>query len=248
VSKSTTRPDAIQQLREVAKLAKGNSEAFICRAHSVVLAALRGRFPEIATKPASDGLESLREKLPRMLWHDLNRLRILRNQIDHENAQPGPGDTTITLGTLDNLIYFLNVGEEVPDGSRRDWKAFQLTAKIFFEAEFQTQFEVEVELAFSDGRLHKCDLVSKDQDVVIECKSYTWTKTGNEPSAKLMHARNDAEGLRSLKANRKIIVFEDDLRPRDGNSLAELFWRRNSKFISGVEVWRYLNGRFENLS
>ena len=35
------------------------------------------------------------------------------------------------------------------------------------------------------GKEHAFDLASKDQSIVIECKNYTWTKTGRVPSAKI---------------------------------------------------------------
>ena len=240
-------PINLRQMDEVMTQAQGVPEAFVVRAHSVALATLKEKFPEVSGLTSAERLEALRDKLPKMLWHDLNRLRILRNSIDHENIGATAGDALVVLGTLKNLKEFLRLDEAHTEMPRRDWRAFQDRAKSFFEREVDMELDVEVEIILPDGRAHRFDLVSRDRDVAIECKSYTWTKTGNEPSAKLAQARNDAEMLRSLSVKRKIIVFEDDLRPRDGKSLAELFRRWNGVYLFGVEVWRYLPDQFEAL-
>ena len=80
--------------------------------------------------------------------------------------------------------------------------------------------------------------------ILIECKSYTWTKSGNEPAAKLNHAKTDALMLKAVTAKRKILVFEDDLHPTSKKSLAELFARRGQAWLGDVEIWRFLNGEF----
>jgi hypothetical protein len=71
-------------------------------------------------------------------------------------------------------------------------------------------------------------------------------ETGNEPAAKLAHAKTDALLLRSSTARRKIIVFDDDEHPKKG-SLARLFARRGSSWLHDVEVWRHWDGTFERV-
>jgi hypothetical protein len=105
----------------------------------------------------------------------------------------------------------------------------------------------EVELHLPDGQSHRFDLVSQDHSVLIECKSYTWTSGGKEPAAKLNYAKTDARLLGAAPAKIKILVFEDDLHPATGKSLAELFVRRKRDWLRGVEVWRYLSGSFNRI-
>jgi hypothetical protein len=105
----------------------------------------------------------------------------------------------------------------------------------------------ETRIVLSDGQVHKFDLASADRSILIECKSYTYTETGNEPPAKLAHAKTDALLLRSSTARRKIIVFDDDEHPKKG-SLARLFARRAALWVHDVEVWRHWDGTFKRVS
>lgn len=49
--------------------------------------------------------------------------------------------------------------------------------------------EVPVSIGRS-AKNHKFDCVSEDGEIVVECKTYIWTDTGNVPSAKLMGMRH----------------------------------------------------------
>ena len=45
---------------------------------------------------------------------------------------------------------------------------------------------VEKKIPIGDpAKDHKFDIVSGDNSIAIECKCYTWTVTGNVPSAKM---------------------------------------------------------------
>lgn len=102
----------------------------------------------------------------------------------------------------------------------------------------------EVTLDLPSGP-HRFDLVALDRTVVIECKSYTWTKSGRRPSAKWTNAQMDCKRLAETTARRKILVFQDDT--LDGKSLAGEFHRLNRALLSGIEVWRYANDAFEQV-
>jgi len=182
-----------------------------------------------------------------MLWHDLRRLRIIRNKIEHESFQPSEGDRDITVGTLKTLAAYLEESAPQPSSTIRDWQAFPAVAKLYFENLLGVRLREQVERQLADGQNHRFDLASDDGSILIECKSYTWTKGGNEPSAKLNHAKTDAQLLKVSAANRKLLVFEDDLHPTTPKSLAELFARRNQGWLADVEVWRFLNGDFQRV-
>jgi hypothetical protein len=131
--------------------------------------------------------------------------------------------------------------------ARHHWQDFPLIAKTHFENHLGQPLFPEARIVLPDGQVHKFDLASADQSILIECKSYTYTETGNEPAAKLAHAKTDALLLRSTTARRKIIVFDDDDHPKKG-SLARLFARRGSSWLRDVEVWRHWDGTFERVS
>ncbi|MBR3621310.1 MAG: hypothetical protein IKN56_07345, partial [Clostridia bacterium] len=48
---------------------------------------------------------------------------------------------------------------------------------------------------------HKFDLVSADGSIAVECKRYTWTETGNVPSAKMGFCNEAAFYLSFLPDN-----------------------------------------------
>lgn len=97
----------------------------------------------------------------------------------------------------------------MPESARvpRDWQAFQTRAELHFETLLGLTLAEQVERSLPDGQVHRFDLGSEEGSVLIECKSYTWTKSGNEPAAKLNHAKTDALTLKASTAKRKILVF-----------------------------------------
>lgn len=238
-----------RKVDEALSLARGDLDSFIVRAHAAASDSLKERFPKCAqAKTALEREEMLRNDVPIMLWHDLRRLRIIRNKIEHESFQPAEGDRDITEGTLKNLIVFLDEGTVGDSPKHRDWQAFETLAKAHFENLLGLRLTEQVEKSFPDGQMHRFDLASDDDTVLIECKSYTWTKGGNEPAAKLNHAKTDALMLKASTARRKLLVFEDDLHPVTRKSLAELFARRSQAWLGDVEVWRCLNGEFTKIN
>lgn len=238
-----------RKIDEALSLARGDVDSFIVRANAAATDSLKERFPKCAqAKTAVEREEMLRSDLPTMLWHDLRRLRIIRNKIEHESFQPAEGDRDITAGTLKNLITFLDDGTLDASPKHRDWQAFETLTKAYFENSLGMRLTEQVEISLPDGQVHRFDLASDDGTVLIECKSYTWTKSGNEPAAKLNHAKTDALMLKASTAKRKLLVFEDDLHPTTRKSLAELFARRSQSWRGDVEVWRFLNGEFARVA
>jgi hypothetical protein len=100
-----------RRIDEILSLARGDLDSFIVRANAAASDSLKERFPKCSqAKTAVEREEMLRSDLPIILWHDLRRLRIIRNKIEHESFQPAEGDRDITAGTLKNLIAFLDGG------------------------------------------------------------------------------------------------------------------------------------------
>jgi len=255
----------VARLRRALALKDGDIQIFILEANRAINTALRRLFPEIPGEGA-DREKALSGKIEERLRRDLTRLRLLRNSIEHDDYMPDEGDRDVTIGTLKKVLLLAGddeigksrtAGEESARGDRatskatsrkqRDWRAFQEAAKAHFERIFSVTLLAEAPLTLPDGQTHRFDFASRDGSILIECKSYTWTSGGNAPSAKLNQAKTDALALAATKATRKILVFEDDLHPVNGASLALLFARRNERWLQDVEVWRSLNGRFERI-
>lgn len=65
-------------------------------------------------------------------------------------------------------------------------RQFQNSVQAIFNNLFNTSFEQEVAIPIgTPPKDHKFDLANSDRSVVVECKNYRWTKSGNVPSAKL---------------------------------------------------------------
>lgn len=66
-------------------------------------------------------------------------------------------------------------------------RIFQEKVRLLLQKKFRTTFDQEVSIAIgSPPKPHKFDLANIDRSIVAECKCYTWTDSGNVPSAKLM--------------------------------------------------------------
>ena len=78
--------------------------------------------------------------------------------------------------------------------------------------------------------LHKFDLASKKERIIVECKSYTWTVGGNSPSAKFGFL-NEVMFYFSLapKGYRKVLVMRKH--KRNGVSLANHYIKNHEHLI-----------------
>ena len=64
--------------------------------------------------------------------------------------------------------------------------AFQKAVARQFEQHYDKEFILEMKIAIGQpAKDHKFDIVNPEKHIVIECKRYTWTETGNVPSAKM---------------------------------------------------------------
>lgn len=63
---------------------------------------------------------------------------------------------------------------------------FQGQVKNWFEKNYNLEFKSEVKIPIGEPpKEHRFDVANLDKKIVIECKRYTWTETGNVPSAKM---------------------------------------------------------------
>jgi len=117
---------------------------------------------------------------------------------------------------------------------------FENRVRQYLNKKFNDNF-FEKPLVVGFDKVHKFDLVSSDNSIVAECKSYAWTKGGNSPSAKISTVIEGVFYFSRIIAKRKVIIFQDDFNER-GESLVETFVRRYEGVLDDVEVWRYIVG------
>ena len=90
-------------------------------------------------------------------------------------------------------------------------------------------------------KMHSFDLGSTVSKIIVECKSHTWTKGGNVPSAKLT-CWNEAMYyfLAAPESYRKIFFVLKDFSAKKNETLAEYYLRTYSHLVpKDVEFWEY---------
>lgn len=120
-------------------------------------------------------------------------------------------------------------------------KDFQLAVKRWFEGNTQLEFELEKKIAIgSPAKLHSFDIAEKRGLIVVECKCYTWTESGNIPSAKMGFTNETAFYLSFLSDDvDKIIVMLKAVHPKRGETLAEYYFRTNRHLLGKIKVMEY---------
>ena len=121
-------------------------------------------------------------------------------------------------------------------------REFEEAARLFFESTgipLSPAFPVPVGGRIKKG--HNFDLGSENPPILVECKSYTWTETGNSPSAKI-RGMNEVMLLFSVSPPhyRKILFVLKHLHLRTQQSLAAHYIRTQGHLIpEGVEIWEF---------
>ena len=65
-------------------------------------------------------------------------------------------------------------------------KEFEKAVKKFFSTQgLSLQEDISVDIGINDKRPHNFDLGNLNKNILVECKSHTWTEGGNVPSAKI---------------------------------------------------------------
>jgi hypothetical protein len=119
-------------------------------------------------------------------------------------------------------------------------REFEEAAQLFFAAtgiSLQRGFSENV--GYKIKKPHKFDLGSKDPPILVECKSYTWTRGGNSPSAKI-RGLNEVMLLFSVapKHYRKILFVLKHL--RKDVSLAAHYIKTQGHLIGPkIEIWEF---------
>lgn len=118
-------------------------------------------------------------------------------------------------------------------------KAFQGKVHMIMEKCFSQKFiDEQPVLIGNPPKPHKFDMVSDDGQIIVECKCYTWTKSGNVPSAKLSTLDEAVLYMRSVTYKaKKIIAMRRDLNEKRRISLAEYFCDKKGHLLDDIEVW-----------
>ena len=127
-----------------------------------------------------------------------------------------------------------NANSENPYVGRK----FQELVQSILEKEYSTSFEQEAVVAIGKPpKGHKYDLANEDRSIVAECKCYTWTETGNVPSAKMGFANEAAFYLSFLpETYEKYIVMLYSFHEKRHETLAEYYYRTNRHLLGKIKV------------
>ncbi len=118
---------------------------------------------------------------------------------------------------------------------------FQRQVRDWFMGKYGQGFELEKKIPIGDPpKDHKFDIVNLEKKIAIECKRYTWTVTGNIPSAKMGFTNEAAFYLSFLPDDyEKYIVMLCSHHEKRSESLAEYYFRTNQHLIGKTIVAEY---------
>ena len=118
---------------------------------------------------------------------------------------------------------------------------FQDQVRKWFEHTYNCTFDLEKIIPIGKpAKYHKFDIVCESKKIVIECKRYTWTKSGNVPSAKMAFT-NEAAFYLSYMPNKyeKYIVMYRSYNEKRQMTLAEYYYNTNKHLLGGVRILEY---------
>ena len=115
---------------------------------------------------------------------------------------------------------------------------FQRQVLEWFRKNYDSDFELEKKIPIGNpAKDHKFDIVDTSGTIAIECKRYTWTETGNVPSAKMGFTNEAAFYLSFLpETYEKYIVMLKSHHPKRTESLAEYYYRTNRHLLGKTKV------------
>ena len=124
----------------------------------------------------------------------------------------------------------------MPSNTERG-RAFQNVCRHALEQVVGREFDLEVPFDLGGIRPHSFDLASRERDIIAECKAFSFTATGNNPSAKITTLREAAMYLRSIKGDvTRVLMLKHDPHPKRGETLGHYFVRLNAHHLGPVVV------------
>jgi len=118
-------------------------------------------------------------------------------------------------------------------------RIFQELAAELLSEYFNKEFSNEIPIHIGEpAKNHKFDCVSHDKNIVAECKCYSWTETGNIPSAKMGFINEAVFYLNYLPTDtKKIIVLKKATHAKRNETLAEYYFRINIHLLKGIMLF-----------
>ena len=117
---------------------------------------------------------------------------------------------------------------------------FEDNVKLFFHnRNISLSKNFEIDIGINGKKPHRFDLGSRENKIIIECKSHTWTESSNVPSAKLTTWDQAMYYFfMSPTEYRKIFFVLKDWNPKKQETLAEYYIRTHYHLIpKSVEIW-----------
>lgn len=118
---------------------------------------------------------------------------------------------------------------------------FQRKVREWFIKEYNDDFVLERKIAIGNPtKDHKFDIVCESKKIAIECKRYTWTASGNVPSAKMGFTNEAVFYLSFLPDDydRRVVMLRSYNSKRD-ETLAEYYYRTYKHLIGNIRVFEY---------
>ena len=128
-----------------------------------------------------------------------------------------------------------NTNSENPYVGRK----FQELVQKILNEKYNTYFEQEAAIPIGKPQKeHKFDLANNDRSIVVECKCYTWTDSGNVPSAKLMGLDEAVFYFGFLPAGtQKILCMKKAVFRGKSETLAKYYVRVHGHLLGDVSVF-----------
>lgn len=105
----------------------------------------------------------------------------------------------------------------------------------------EPSLSIDIGVKGAEPKAHRFDLGSRSLAVLVECKSHTWTATGNIPSAKLT-VWNEAMYYFHLVPHecRKVLFVQESFDSKRNKSLARYYIDTHSHLIPpDVSIFEY---------
>ena len=117
----------------------------------------------------------------------------------------------------------------------------EATQEFFLTQGLHLQRDISIDIGLNGKKSHKFDLGNINQKILVECKSHTWTKGDNIPSAKIT-TWDQAMFFFYVTpfGYRKIFFVLKDYSLKKQETLAQYYIRTKSHLIpTDVELWEY---------
>ncbi len=97
-------------------------------------------------------------------------------------------------------------------------------------------FDLEVPID-AGGKTHNFDLATVNRDIIVECKAFKFTESGNVPSAKITTLCEAVRYLNAVQGNPvRLLIIKRDQHPKRRETLAQYFVRLNRHLLERVTV------------